>query len=68
MPAEITLPVVVRVGETEGYWGEITIPVQDGVIDEVTARRETAAFFRAAADQLENPGDSEGEEVDSAAP
>lgn len=67
MPTEITMPVIVRIGETEGRWGEITIETQDGEIDEVSLRRETAAFFRAAADRLENPGQDD-EEADGGTP
>ncbi|MCG7203967.1 hypothetical protein [Streptomyces arenae] len=65
-PGEITLPVHVRVGDTEGHWGTITFPAGDGPLTEATIRRETAAFFREAADRLENPCDCE--EVPDAAP
>ncbi|MGW2209922.1 hypothetical protein [Streptomyces sp. NPDC001781] len=67
MAAEIVLPIVVRVGETEAQWGVITFPVGDGPLTEDTIRRETAAFFRAAVEQLERPAEHD-EGVDDAAP
>ncbi|MFI1371337.1 hypothetical protein ACH4UY_04905 [Streptomyces longwoodensis] len=67
MAAQVSLPVYVRVGETEGRWGEITIEATDGALDVATLRREVAAFFRAAADDLENPA-TDDEEVPDAAP
>ncbi len=67
-PEEIVMPVYVRVGETEGRWGTITLTAEDGLLNEGEIRRETAAFFRAAADRLENPGDDEDEGVPGAAP
>ncbi|MBP8532364.1 hypothetical protein [Streptomyces sp. MK37H] len=66
MAVDIQLPVHVRVGETEACWGSVTVPVIDGALDEATLRREMAGFLRAAADQLENPGNVE--EVADAAP
>lgn len=67
MAAEIVLPVVVRVGETEGQWGTITFTTEDGPLTEDKIRRETAAFFREAADRMENPTEDD-EEVPDAAP
>lgn len=66
MAAEVSLPVHVRIGETEGRWGEITIEATDGVLDEGALRREAAAFFRAAADHLESPTADNGEVPDAA--
>lgn len=69
MTAEITMPVVVRVGDTEEAWGTITFTAEDGPLTEDKIRRQTAAFFREAADRLENPGDDQDDEgVDGAAP
>ncbi|MGW3442185.1 hypothetical protein [Streptomyces sp. NPDC001076] len=67
-PGEVTLPVYVRVGETGGHWGTLTFTAEDGPLTEATIRRQTAAFFRAAADRLENPCDCEDEGVSDAAP
>ncbi|MBZ6250562.1 hypothetical protein KVH27_19540 [Streptomyces olivaceus] len=53
MAAEISLPVYVRVGDTEARWGELTIEASDGAADEQVTRRALAAFLRAAADHLE---------------
>jgi hypothetical protein len=68
MAAEIVLPVIVRVGETEEQWGTITFTAEDGPLTEDKIRRETAAFFRAAADRLEHPDSYDDEGVDDAAP
>lgn len=67
MPAEIKLPVYVRVGEQdEAHFGEVTISVPEGEATVSAVRRELAAFLRAAADEMENPSQDE-EEVDDAA-
>lgn len=68
MPAEIKLPVYVRVGQApEAHFGDVTVPVQGDQITVKAYRREIAAFLRSAADELENPTtDDEG--VDDAAP
>ncbi|MGE7135998.1 hypothetical protein [Staphylococcus warneri] len=68
MPAEITLPVYVRVGDVpEAHVGEVTVPVQGDQITVRTVRQQVAAFLRAAADAIEKPGEVT-EEVDGAAP
>jgi hypothetical protein len=67
MPAEIKLPVYVRVGETpEAHFGDVTVPVEGDKITVWTYRREMAAFLRAAADALESP--TNGEEADGGTP
>ncbi|MFH9403268.1 hypothetical protein ACH4JS_26485 [Streptomyces sp. NPDC017638] len=68
MPTEITLPVAVRVGDTEAQWGTITLTEEDGPVTEDTIRRAAAAFFRTAVDILEHPRSDDAEEVDGAAP
>lgn len=58
MPAEITLPVYVRVGNhEEAHFGEVTIPVTSGEATLPCFRREMAAFLRAAADEIERPSE-----------
>lgn len=67
MPAEITLPVFVRIGSREAHWGDITIPVKDNTIRTQALRQELAEFLRAAADEIEKqPATTEG--VTDAAP
>ncbi|MFJ2292109.1 hypothetical protein ACIOG7_10410 [Streptomyces sp. NPDC087894] len=53
MPAEITLPVYVRVGGSGAQWGELTVEVTDGTVREADMRRQLASFLREAADHLE---------------
>jgi hypothetical protein len=54
MPAEITLPVFVRVGDSEEtHLGDVTFPVEGNEVKDATARSEMAAFYRALADALE---------------
>ncbi|HEY8985660.1 MAG TPA: hypothetical protein VIU15_39580 [Streptomyces sp.] len=66
-PGEITLPVYVRVGETGGHWGSITFTPEDGPLTEEKIRAQTAAFFREAADRLENPDTYEEDEEQACA-
>lgn len=65
MAAEIVMPVIVRIGETEAQWGTITFATEDQPLTEDAIRRETLAFFREAIHQMENP-DDEGEVRDAA--
>lgn len=67
MPAEIVMPVYVRVGETEAQWGTITFTAEDGPLTEGKIRSQTAAFLREAADRMENPSEDD-EGVPDAAP
>ncbi|WP_327671836.1 MULTISPECIES: hypothetical protein [unclassified Streptomyces] len=53
MAAEISMPVHVRVGEHEGHWGDLTVPVTDGTVSEQDVRRHLVAFLRECAAQLE---------------
>jgi hypothetical protein len=55
--AEIVMPVVVRVGETEVQWGTITFTDEDQPVTEDKIRRQTASFLREAADLLERPSE-----------
>jgi hypothetical protein len=68
MAAEVVMPVIVRIGETEAQWGTITFTDADGPVTEEKILRETAAFFREAADRMENPteGDEDGGDDDAA--
>lgn len=66
MAAEVVMPVIVRVGETEAQWGTITFTTEDFPVTEAKIRQQTASFLRDAADALERPDDTEG--VDNAAP
>ncbi|WP_030847388.1 hypothetical protein [Streptomyces griseus] len=67
MPAEITLPVRVRVGDMpESHIGDLTLPVADDGIDLSTLRLELADFYRDVADALDQPIEDEGD--DDAAP
>ncbi|MCI3240281.1 hypothetical protein [Streptomyces spinosisporus] len=69
MPAEITLPVHVRVGDhIEARFGDITVQLADGGVPLSGVRTQLAAFLREAADVLENPSedDDEQEEVPDA--
>lgn len=65
MTAEITMPVVVRVGETEAQWGTITFTAEDGPLTEDMILRQTAAFLREAADRMENPSEDDEEVPDA---
>jgi len=67
MGTEVTMPVFVRVGDTEAQWGTITFTDEDGPLTESTIWREMAPFLRAVADRMENPAET-GEGVDDAAP
>ncbi|MCX4827177.1 hypothetical protein OG746_26715 [Streptomyces sp. NBC_01016] len=53
MAAEISMPVHVRVGEHEGHWGDLAVPVIDGTVTERDVRRQLIAFLRDCAGQLE---------------
>lgn len=54
MPAEISLPVFVRVGDSEEtHLGDVTFPVQGDEVQVAGLRSEMAAFYRALADALE---------------
>ncbi|MFG2780815.1 hypothetical protein ACGFY7_23545 [Streptomyces prunicolor] len=65
MPAEIALPVFMRIGSgDEFHLGEITVDVDVTEATLTYGRPELATFLRAAADAIENPS----EEVDDAAP
>ncbi len=61
MPVEISLPVHVRVGDTEARWGSVSAPVTDGKVDEAALRHALADFLRTAATCLETL-DPDGEE------
>lgn len=62
MPAEITLPVYIRVGNhPEAHFGDVTIPVPDGEAKVSVFREEMAAFLRVAADELENASEDDKE-------
>lgn len=68
MPAEIVLPVYVRVGDHPGtHFGDVTVGLTNGKLDEAAYRKTMAEFLRAAADAIENPTETE-EGVDGAAP
>lgn len=67
MAAEVVMPVIVRIGETEAQWGTITFTADDGPVTEEKILRETAAFLREAADRMDSKAEDEGE-VDGAAP
>ncbi|MFD5682187.1 hypothetical protein [Streptomyces bacillaris] len=60
MPAEITLPVFLRVGSTpEFHLSDFTVDlVGEGGLK--YGRPEVAQLLRAAADELENPSSDEG--------
>ncbi|MDX3637689.1 hypothetical protein PV728_47465 [Streptomyces europaeiscabiei] len=60
MAAEVVMPVIVRIGETEAQWGTITFTADDGPVTEGKILRETAAFLREAADLMD--GKAEGAE------
>lgn len=60
MAAEVTMPVIVRVGETEGNWGTITFTAEDGPVTEAVIWRETAAFLRDVATRMESMSKGEG--------
>lgn len=59
MPAEITMPVHVRVGDhIEGHFGDLTVELEgNGGVSLQRVRAELAAFLRAAADELDNPSE-----------
>lgn len=67
MAAEITLPVHVRVGDTEGCWGEFSVEATDGVVRAGDVRRGLAAFLREVAAAIETPTEPDDEEVPHAA-
>lgn len=67
MAAEIVMPVVVRIGETEAQWGTITFSAEDLPLTEDKIRRATVEFFREAVDGLESPTEDD-EEAEDAAP
>jgi len=57
MPAEITLPVFVRVGDSaETHLGDVTVPVEGREIKAAAVYGEMAAFYRALANALERKG------------
>ncbi|MFB7228514.1 hypothetical protein ACFCY9_12430 [Streptomyces fimicarius] len=61
MPAEITLPVFLRVGSTpEFHLGDFTVDLVGGALK--YGRPEVAQLLRAAADEIENPSPDEGED------
>lgn len=66
MPAEITLPVFMRIGpaKNEVQIGEYTFPVQPGndAAGRATSfdRAALAALLRAAAEEIESRSDDEG--------
>lgn len=73
MPAEITLPVHIRVGDhPETHVGDLVLPLTATVaegglrigIEEY--RTPMAAFLRAAADAIENPSEDDEEATDAA--
>lgn len=69
MPAEIVLPVHVRVGGSEARWGTVAVPVADGEVGEAALRHALADFLHAAADCLKDPDlEDENVEVPDAAP
>jgi hypothetical protein len=58
MPAEIVLPVYIRVGDSdETHLGDVALPVQGDEVKVTGFRTEMAAFYRALADALENPSE-----------
>jgi hypothetical protein len=62
MAADFKLPVYVRVGDhPEAHFGDVTIGLTDGLLDEAAYRKEMAAFLRAAADAIENPSEDDEE-------
>lgn len=65
---DLTLPVYMRVGDTEEFHlGDFTVDLVDGVGALQYGRPELAAMLRAAADEIENPStDDVG--VDDVAP
>lgn len=73
MPAEITLPVHVRVGDhPEAHFGDLTVPLTAAVVEGglrigiAEYRTRMAAFLRAAADAIENPSEDDEEATDAA--
>lgn len=67
MPAVITLPVHVRVGDhIEAHFGDVTVELVDGGVPLSGVRTQLAAFLREAADVLENPSEDDEEEVPDA--
>ncbi|MBW5420281.1 hypothetical protein GKQ77_01680 [Streptomyces sp. BG9H] len=68
MPAEITFPVYMRVGEQPEFrLGEFTVDLATGIGSLTYGRPELAAMMRAAADEITNPSHAD-EEVPDAAP
>ncbi|MFC7869641.1 hypothetical protein ACFUS2_00575 [[Kitasatospora] papulosa] len=62
MPAEITLPVFLRVGSTpEFHLGDFTVDlVGEGALK--YGRAEVAQMLRAAADEVDQPSPDEGDD------
>ncbi|WP_282698216.1 hypothetical protein [Streptomyces sp. CC208A] len=68
MPAELTLPVYMRVGDSpEQQIGLVTMPVHGDHVEATALRAELASFYRAAADAIENPPEDDEEVPDAAA-
>jgi hypothetical protein len=62
MPAEIVLPVYVRVCDSdEIHIGDVALPVTDDEVKVPGFRAEMAAFYRALADVLEKPDEDDEE-------
>lgn len=66
MAAEIEMPVVVRVGDTEAEWGSITFTAEDGPLTEAAIWRATASFLRDVANLMETRSKDKGVDDDTA--
>ncbi|MET7321513.1 hypothetical protein [Streptomyces sp. NPDC005549] len=65
---EISLPVYVRVGDTEElHLGDFTVDLANGTGALAYGRPQVAALLRAAADEVENPSEDDAEVPDAAA-
>lgn len=63
----LTLPVYMRVGDTEEFHlGEFTVELLDGVGALRYGRPELATLLRSAADEIENPSETDEGEEDAA--
>ncbi|MGW1039883.1 hypothetical protein [Streptomyces sp. NPDC002547] len=68
MAANVVMPVFVRVGDGgDVRWGEITVGLTDGALNESEFRKQMADFLRGAADVLENTSQTDDGEVPDAA-
>ncbi|MFG3349509.1 hypothetical protein ACGF1Z_31180 [Streptomyces sp. NPDC048018] len=68
MPAEISLPVYMRVGDSpEQELGTLTMPISGGQVELSVLRVELATFYRALADAVEHPPQDDKEATDGTA-